>query len=164
MPVPPGSMRRTLTPWDCSPCRIEYSALLETLTGSYQYANHKGAFKIPYVYDYITELCRTQAEVTLNQINSNVHGAGQGDARHRMYKRLTNCTVKWLHMLRHNLLQNPALTETLCISCIIVNYVMQWQILHRAHDDLNAVIERMYSSWNYCTTDVAPTYKDRSLP
>jgi hypothetical protein len=35
------------------------------------------AFKIPYVYDYITKLCRTQAEVTLNHVNSNVRAIGQ---------------------------------------------------------------------------------------
>jgi hypothetical protein len=27
------------------------------------------ALKIPYVYDYIPELCRTQAEVILNHVN-----------------------------------------------------------------------------------------------
>jgi hypothetical protein len=37
------------------------------------------AFKILYVYDYITKLCRTQAELILNH----VHGIGQGEARHR---------------------------------------------------------------------------------
>jgi hypothetical protein len=35
------------------------------------------AFKITYVYDYITKLCRTQAEVILNNVNPNVHGIGQ---------------------------------------------------------------------------------------
>jgi hypothetical protein len=40
------------------------------------------------MYDYITKLCRTQAEVVLNHVNSNVHGTGQGEARHRKYKRL----------------------------------------------------------------------------
>jgi hypothetical protein len=46
------------------------------------------AFKIPYVYDYITESCKTQAEIILNHVNPNVHGIGQGEARHRKYKRL----------------------------------------------------------------------------
>jgi hypothetical protein len=32
------------------------------------------AFKIPYVYDYVTTLCRTHAEVILNHVNPNVHG------------------------------------------------------------------------------------------
>jgi hypothetical protein len=40
-------------------------------------------FKIPYMYDYITKLCRTQAEVTLNLVNPNVHGIWQGKAKHR---------------------------------------------------------------------------------
>jgi hypothetical protein len=46
------------------------------------------AFKIPYVYDYITKLCRRQAEVFLNHENSNVRAIGQGEARHRKHKKL----------------------------------------------------------------------------
>jgi hypothetical protein len=46
------------------------------------------AFKIFYLYDYITKLCRTQAEVILNRVNPNVRGIGQGEAMRRKYKRL----------------------------------------------------------------------------
>jgi hypothetical protein len=46
------------------------------------------AFHIPYVYDYITKLCRQQAEVIQNHENEYVHYIGQGEARHRKYKRL----------------------------------------------------------------------------
>jgi CRISPR/Cas system-associated endoribonuclease Cas2 len=46
------------------------------------------AFKIPCVYDYITKLCRRQAEVILNYENPNVCAIGQGEVRHRKYKRL----------------------------------------------------------------------------
>jgi hypothetical protein len=46
------------------------------------------AFKIPYVYNYISKLCRTSAEVILNHVNPNVHGTGQGEANHRKYRRL----------------------------------------------------------------------------
>jgi hypothetical protein len=46
------------------------------------------AFKIPYVHDYITKLCRTQAEVILNHRNPNVRGSGQGEAMHRKYNSL----------------------------------------------------------------------------
>jgi hypothetical protein len=45
-------------------------------------------FKIPYVYDYITKLCRTQAEIILKHRNPIVHGIGQEEAMHRKYKRL----------------------------------------------------------------------------
>jgi hypothetical protein len=38
------------------------------------------AFKIPYVYEYITKSCRTQAEVILYHVNPNVRGIGQGEA------------------------------------------------------------------------------------
>jgi hypothetical protein len=44
------------------------------------------AFNLPYVYDYITKLCRQQAEVIQNHGNEHVRGIGQGDARHRKYK------------------------------------------------------------------------------
>jgi hypothetical protein len=37
------------------------------------------AFKLPYVYDYITKLCRQQAEVIKNHENANVRNIGQGE-------------------------------------------------------------------------------------
>jgi hypothetical protein len=46
------------------------------------------AFKLPYTYDYITELCRQQAEVIQNHENANVRNIGQGEARCRKYERL----------------------------------------------------------------------------
>jgi hypothetical protein len=46
------------------------------------------AFKLPYMYDYITKLCRQQAEVIQNHENKNVRNIGQGEPRHRKYKRL----------------------------------------------------------------------------
>jgi hypothetical protein len=46
------------------------------------------AFNLPYVYDYLTKLCRQQAEVIQNHENEQVRGIGQGEARHRKYKRL----------------------------------------------------------------------------
>jgi hypothetical protein len=52
------------------------------------YPNMHVAFQIPYVYDYITKLCRQQAEVIQNHDNENVRSIGQGEARHRIYKRL----------------------------------------------------------------------------
>jgi hypothetical protein len=46
------------------------------------------AFIIPYVYNYITKLCRQQAEVIQNHDNENLRNIRQGEARHSMYKRL----------------------------------------------------------------------------
>jgi hypothetical protein len=46
------------------------------------------AFQIPYVYDYITKLCRQQAEVIQTHENAIVRYIGQGEAPHRKYKRL----------------------------------------------------------------------------
>jgi hypothetical protein len=45
------------------------------------------AFKLPYIYDYITKLCRQQADVIQNHENEHIRSVGQGDARHRKYKR-----------------------------------------------------------------------------
>jgi hypothetical protein len=38
------------------------------------------AFNLPYIYDYITKLCRRQAEVVQNQENEHVRSIGQGEA------------------------------------------------------------------------------------
>jgi hypothetical protein len=46
------------------------------------------AFKISYVYDYIIKLCMQQAEAIQNHDSENARNAGQGEARHRKYKRL----------------------------------------------------------------------------
>jgi hypothetical protein len=48
------------------------------------------SFNIPYIYDYITQLSRQQAEVIQNHENGNgnVRNIGKGEARHRKYKRL----------------------------------------------------------------------------
>jgi hypothetical protein len=46
------------------------------------------AFHLPYMYDYMTKLCRQQAEVILNHGNENFRYIGQSEARHRKYKRL----------------------------------------------------------------------------
>jgi hypothetical protein len=46
------------------------------------------AFQVPYVYDYIKTLGRQQAEVIQNHENANVRNIGNGESRHRKYKRL----------------------------------------------------------------------------
>jgi hypothetical protein len=46
------------------------------------------AFKLFCIYDYITKLCRQQAEVIRNHESANVLNIGQGEPRHRKYKRL----------------------------------------------------------------------------
>jgi hypothetical protein len=43
--------------------------------------------KMPYVYDCITKLCRTQTQLIVNDVNPNTSGTGEGQARHRMYKK-----------------------------------------------------------------------------
>jgi hypothetical protein len=48
---------------------------------------HK-AFNIPYIYDYITKLCRQQANITQNHGNDNVQNTRQGEPRQRKFERL----------------------------------------------------------------------------
>jgi hypothetical protein len=45
-------------------------------------------FSLPYVYDYITKLCRQQTEVIQNHENEHISNIGQGEARYRKYKGL----------------------------------------------------------------------------
>jgi hypothetical protein len=46
------------------------------------------AFQVPYVYDYITRLCRRQAEYIHNHENENVRKIGLGETPYRKYKSL----------------------------------------------------------------------------
>jgi hypothetical protein len=46
------------------------------------------SLQIPYVYDYITKLCRQQAKVIQHHENIHVCNIGQDEAQHRKYKRL----------------------------------------------------------------------------
>jgi hypothetical protein len=48
---------------------------------------HK-TFNIPYIYDYITKSCRKEAKIIQNHGNANVCNIGQGEPRHRKFKRL----------------------------------------------------------------------------
>jgi hypothetical protein len=41
------------------------------------------AFQVPCIYDYITKLCRQQAEVVQNHANANVRDIGKRKARRR---------------------------------------------------------------------------------
>jgi hypothetical protein len=45
-------------------------------------------FRVPYLDDFVTKLCRQQATLILNHENVNVLNIGQGDAQHRKCKRL----------------------------------------------------------------------------
>jgi hypothetical protein len=51
------------------------------------YNRHAKSLGAEYVYDYITILWRRQAEVILNHEYPNVRAIGQGEPRHRKYKR-----------------------------------------------------------------------------
>jgi hypothetical protein len=59
-----------------------------TFTRSTSVRDMHVSLQIPYVYDFKTKTCRQQAEVFQNHENENVRYIGQGEARHRKYKRL----------------------------------------------------------------------------
>jgi hypothetical protein len=42
------------------------------------------AFSLAYVYDYITKLCREQAEVIQNHENEHIRSTGEGEARQKI--------------------------------------------------------------------------------
>jgi len=44
------------------------------------------SFKVPYLYNYITKLCREQAVIIRNHENVNIRTIGKGETRHRKYK------------------------------------------------------------------------------
>jgi hypothetical protein len=46
------------------------------------------AFNIPYIYDYITKLCKKQGKIIQHHGNANIRNIGQGEQRHRKLKRL----------------------------------------------------------------------------
>jgi hypothetical protein len=45
-------------------------------------------FNIPYIYFYITKLCRQQAKIIQNHGNVNARNIVQGEPQHRKFKRL----------------------------------------------------------------------------
>jgi hypothetical protein len=47
------------------------------------------AFQEPYIHDHIPKLCTQQAQAIQNHENANVRDIGNGEARHRIYMRLT---------------------------------------------------------------------------
>jgi hypothetical protein len=112
------------------------------------------AFHLPYVCDYMTKLCRQPAEVILNHGNENIRYIGQGEARHRKYKRhnfgggqaydrSSDYTTVVAEATRNKGIiccTEPGLTETLyilyihllpCITCKIKNiyYIMTNDLL-----------------------------------
>jgi hypothetical protein len=54
------------------------------------------AFQVPYVYDYITKLCRRQTEIIHNHENENVCNTGQGKTPHRKYESLNLVAVIYM--------------------------------------------------------------------
>jgi hypothetical protein len=44
------------------------------------------ALDLPYVYDYVTKLCRQQGKVIQNREDEHVRSIGQGETRHGICK------------------------------------------------------------------------------
>jgi hypothetical protein len=44
------------------------------------------ALQVPYVYEYVTKLCRRQAEIIHNNESENVSNIGQDETPHKKYK------------------------------------------------------------------------------
>jgi hypothetical protein len=68
---------------------ITYFLTLQRLrTIAHRSAIYTLAFNLSYVYYYTTQICRHQADAIQNHENEHVRGTGQGEARHRKYKKL----------------------------------------------------------------------------
>jgi hypothetical protein len=66
----------------------QFSAPQAILQGAHWSAKYEWLSKFRYFYDFITKLCRQQAEVIQNHVNPNVRNIEQGEDQHRKYKRL----------------------------------------------------------------------------
>jgi hypothetical protein len=89
------------------------------------------SFQIPYVYHYITKLCRQQAQVIQHHENTHVHNIGQGDtenikylnlvvARHVTVQAIKLALQPELPLIGHNLLYEPGLKRDLI--CLLYIY------------------------------------------
>jgi hypothetical protein len=67
-------------------CKTGFSAQLAIFQGAHR--DMHMALQIPYVYDYITKICRKQAKIIKNHKTENVCNTEQGETPHRKYKRL----------------------------------------------------------------------------
>jgi hypothetical protein len=69
--------------WPVPHCEDQRGKLVRTRVRDFH-----TVFNLSYVYDYITKLCRQQAEVIQNHENEYVCSVGEDEARVRKYKRL----------------------------------------------------------------------------
>jgi len=86
MPALHGNSQQKAIFWNCSVCKTVLHIIgnlpRHTLTHDL-YAT----FKILYLRGFITELCRQQTTVILNNENANFHNIGQGEAWYMKYER-----------------------------------------------------------------------------
>jgi hypothetical protein len=66
----------------CSVCKIVLRTIGNLPRRTLTRALHR-TFQIPYIYDYITKLCRKQAEVIQTHGNVNVRNISKNEAQHR---------------------------------------------------------------------------------
>jgi hypothetical protein len=86
MPALPGSLRRTAIFWNCSAYKTKNLHTILNLRRRTPTRDLHLAFEIPYIYDFVTKLCRQQATVIQNHENVKFRNIGQGGAQHRKRK------------------------------------------------------------------------------
>jgi hypothetical protein len=79
MIAPPGSLRQTPSPETAEPPK-QVSPHHRQVSKAHTGKRMHMAFKLPYIYDYTTTLCRQQAQVIQNHDNVIVRNIGQGEA------------------------------------------------------------------------------------
>jgi hypothetical protein len=88
MLLPRGNLRQIPVGWNCSASKTRFSATLAIFQGPTLVRELHKSFNILYIYDYVTKLCRQQAEVIQKHENANVRNIGQGQAQHKEHKRI----------------------------------------------------------------------------
>ena len=83
---PPGKVLQISIFWNCSACKTKLSSTLAIFQGARIDPRFACGFQNSVrVYDFITELCRQEAEIIQNHENVNFRNAVQGEAQSRKY-------------------------------------------------------------------------------
>jgi len=98
MPALRRKLWRTVTPSKLQRLQNEVLRVIRNLPRFTSIWDLYRSFKIPYLYNFITHLCRERATAIRNHENVNIRTIGRGEARGRKYKRLKlgGCQVSCL--------------------------------------------------------------------
>jgi hypothetical protein len=130
---------------------------------------HACSFQIPYVYDFIAELCRHQAQDIQNHYNPTVHITGLGDAQQRKYlgdgqtfKSPRYCYSKGEYKIRYNLLYK-AWTDRDIVHIVHTVYIINVFLLGIMHTCIFGNTVRLWQRIRLLTCD-RPVHTSQWVP